>query len=430
MEIVGNGSVYEVRDGVYQYRFNLGRDDQTGKYLYSPKRTLRCQSKTKRGRAAELRSALEDYKRELETGLVPKKKTNQTVGQYADQYHVLRKGTMKSELSWEREGLDIEHIKELFGETKLTHLKAPQIKQAYADARQSGRFSESELHKIHAKLSQIMKEAVNDEFILKNPCASISVPRPKPKERTYLEAEEAARLLRTLLKEFDERASGDSIADLQGLPHLVGTMLLLDTGIRRGEMLGLDWSHVDLDGGTAYICQQFARDKVLRSPKSENSRRWLHLGSVMLGVLKRWEPLQQRYFREIATQWAPDAPIVNSCTGGRLDPNNYSRWFREWCVANGFGEWSGEEETYYDAAGRKRHRKKGYVGLTSHMLRHTQATLLIGESTDLKTVQARLGHSNISTTMNIYAHAIKAKDQAAAAVFESLLENAPHEDQA
>lgn len=64
----GKGSYWEIRPGYYKYRFSLGKDPQTGKYRYSPKRTLHCKSKNKRGREAELRSAMEAYKQELING--------------------------------------------------------------------------------------------------------------------------------------------------------------------------------------------------------------------------------------------------------------------------------------------------------------------------------------------------------------------------
>ena len=83
---------------------------------------------------------------------------------------------------------------------------------------------------------------------------------------------------------------------------------------------------------------------------------------------------------------------------------------------------SEEPEVYQDAAGKRRVRKRGYEGLMPHMLRHTQATLLIGANTDIKTVQSRLGHSSAELTLNIYSHAIEAKDKAAADAFAALIE--------
>lgn len=108
-----------------------------------------------------------------------------------------------------------------------------------------------------------------------------------------------------------------------------------------------------------------------------------------------------------------------------MDPNNFSRWFRNFCVDNGFGEFKTITKTF-EKDGRLYRRGKDYVGLTPHMLRHTQATLLIGSNTDIKTVQSRLGHSSINLTLDTYSHAIAANDRAAADTFSRLLENATH----
>ena len=402
------GTYWEIKPGVYQFRFNMGVDPETGKYRVSPKRTLHCITTNKRGREAELRAAMEDYKRELNTGAVATRTTAKTVGAYCDQFHTLRAGTMGSELSYRREEVDIDHIKSLFGKVKLKDLKAPMIKAAYADARKTSRFSESELNKIHTKLSQIMKEAVNDELILKNPCETVSVPRPQCSERQALSAKEAARLLECLVSE-----------ELNA--HTIGVMLLLDTGMRRGEMLGLTWKYVDLKRGTVYIAQQFAKDKNLRAPKSKMSQRSLHLSDGMIAILEEWRKVQEAYMLKLARKPVPETPVVSNELCEHMDPDNFNRWFRGWCVEHGFGEYSDESETYWDTQGRERVRRTGYHGLTPHMLRHTQATLLIAAGTDLKTVQARLGHSSINLTLNTYSHAIESKDKDAADTFSAML---------
>lgn len=72
---------------------------------------------------------------------------------------------MGSPLAYEREGLDIRHIRELFGNPDLNQLKSDDIRAAYAKARKGGRFSESEIRRIHIKLKQIMEDAVDNDLV-------------------------------------------------------------------------------------------------------------------------------------------------------------------------------------------------------------------------------------------------------------------------
>lgn len=255
MLIKGKGSVYELRPGVYQFRFNLGKDTVTGKYRYSPKRTLHCEAKNKRGREAELRAAMEQYRMELQCGTAAPSANRFTVSSYADHFHQLRVNTMGSKLSYKREGTEIAHIKALFGNTKLSDLTTMGIKEIYAKTQGEKLLSKNGLYKVNVKLSQILDEAVDDGLIAKNPCKSISIPRPKGKERRALSIEEAKLLY--------SRLNAGKLTS-----KTVGTLLLLDSGMRRGEMLGLLWKNVDLGKKTAHIIYQYAADKELRSPKS------------------------------------------------------------------------------------------------------------------------------------------------------------------
>ena len=102
--VVGNGSVYQVKEGVFQYRFNLGKDPKTGKYAYSSKRTLHCEGLSRRTQQAMLRKAMEEYKEELNSGIVHDG-GNLTVAKYAENFHSLREeGGFKSPLAYAREG--------------------------------------------------------------------------------------------------------------------------------------------------------------------------------------------------------------------------------------------------------------------------------------------------------------------------------------
>lgn len=418
--VIGKGHYERVRPGVYRIRHNIGKDAITGKYRRSPWRFIRATKKS------EIIAALEEYKRELNGGVAVRPATI-TVVEYARNFHQLREGTMRSPLAYKREALEIEHIEELFPEIGLQDLRPFHIKNAYAKARKRNRFSEGELVKIHRKLKQIMQEAVRDELIAKNPCDVITVKKPPAKPREALSAREASRLLACL-----ESSPVDA--------HIIATMLLLDTGMRRGEVMGLTWNNFDAERGTIRITQQYAADLTLRPPKSKTSRRLIALSSRMTETLSLWKTSQAEDLGRYALIPDDQSPIVHVIgfsesgegrnTNGNavkisfMNPNNYSRWFRDFCADNGFGSYSKVVPyTKKDANGKPQtyEKRTGYSGLTPHMLRHTQATLLIGANTDIKTVQTRLGHSSVNLTLDTYSHAIEANDRIAADTFSSLL---------
>ena len=416
--VIGNGSVYEVKDGVFQYRFNLGKDPNTGKYAYSPKRTLHCEGKNKRTQQAMLRKALEEYKEELNSGIV-RKREGRTVAQYAEDFHALREGTFKSPLAYKREGDYIRHIREMFGDIRLSDLRPDDIRHAYAEARKNG-MSEAEVHGTHVKLRQIMQDAVDNEIIVRNPCSPVKLPKPTYRERSPLTAEEASRFLTCLL---DEPMSS----------KITGTMLLLQCGVRRGEMLGLSWADYDGEERTLRIAKQYTNDGTLRPPKSKMSRRTIAVNDTLARYLERWKTVQFEQLACYGLKQDGNTPIVHglkvvSASDGKravivnVDGHNFDRWFREFCAANGFGKFE-KIAKEFTRNGKRYFKGTGYSGLVPHALRHTQATLLIGEGADVKTVQARLGHASPNTTLAIYSHAIEANDRKAADAFERALSN-------
>ena len=378
-----------------------------------------------------MRAELEAYKAELNSGLTIKD-PDKTVYQYTKEFHKDRVDAETiSPLALDREELEVKEIQELFGNYPVKDLRPHIINAGYAEARKSGRFSESELHKISVKLNQIMKAAMLDDLIVKNPCAGTVIPRPKGKERQALSLDEARRLLSLLLsQEMDS--------------HRIGTLLLLEPGMRRGEMLGLRWGDVHFGDGYVRIDGQYAADNLVRDPKSSTGKRSVSLSPLALGRLAAWRELQRTLLAEVDLEQASNTPIVHTLVDpqrntraktkddekgkrgpiaiAHMDPNCFSRWFREWCSDYGFGQFR-EITHYIERDGKMYDRGTKYSGLTPHMLRHTQATLLIGENVDIKTVSSRLGHSTVKLTLDTYAHAIAAKDQAAANTIGNLLSN-------
>lgn len=400
VKVTGNGEIEEVvRGKVYKIRHHLGKDPETGKYKRSPKRTVY-------GTKSKAREELAKYKVELEGGYGNPDKV--TLGEYANEWFKRRE--LSDRYSPETIKTDRRHLKrivEMFGGALVNDIDASDISRAYAARRDSGEMSASTVHNVHVIFNQLMESAKRDRLIATNPCELVDAPRPKPKERKSFELDDALRLAKAI-KESDR--TGKTVA----------VWLALATGVRRGEALGLTWRHVDFERKRIFIAQQYANDRELRDPKSEKSQRWIGIDDGTVAFLQEWKRIQARMMEVDGMKLGPGTPVCENELHGFMDPNTFSRWRRAFFAEHGLGHFEHEEE-YVDSQGRRRIRRTGYVGYNFHELRHTQATLLIGQGADVKTVQHRLGHSSASLTMNIYAHAIAQNDEQAAMAIGDIL---------
>ena len=118
---------------------------------------------------------------------------------------------------------------------------------------------------------------------------------------------------------------------------------------------------------------------------------------------------------------AEDGGEAKVPVGSFIQPHNFNRWFKDFCADNGFGRYTKNARTI-TRAGRTLVRGNGYEGIKPHSLRHTQGTLLIGNGVDVKTVQARPGHSDPGLTLRQYTRALSENDAAATELFDELLE--------
>ncbi len=239
----------------------------------------------------------------------------------------------------------------------------------------------------HTFLSSVMERAVKWGLIDSNPCHRVDAPKTDKKETRCLTAQEAAQFLENLSQE---------ALDIQ----VMFSMLLL-TGVRRGELLGLEWSDIDFDNETITIkrTSQYTADKGIYTDttKTEQSKRIIsipHILIILLSDYKR-EMLRKRF--ALGSQW------VNS---NRL-----------------FVKWNGEPmhpNTPY-ALLHKLLNKYDLPLVSLHSLRHTNASIMIANGADIRTVSGRLGHSQTSTTLNIYAHLLQDADERAADIVSDVL---------
>ncbi len=414
---IGRKEIREYKRGkVYYVRWNCLYESNDGNefWEWTPTHTVH-------GKKAAAESEAEKYKQELEKmlGIRP---VSTTLADYAKEYQASRKeeaartDSKLSPLTVERDELDIAKVIDEFGAYTPQQLTAGLIIQHFKQMRKDGA-SNSAIHKVHAKLSAVMEYAIgelsiNDVSIsLTNPCTLKVVKneakRPKAQKQEALTLDEATSLAQTIKSN-----------ELTGFT--VAVLLALFTGMRRGEVLGLTWNDVDLSDNVIHVRNQYAKDKKLRAPKSDESRRDIAFDEGTAELLKKWRKQQQKEFREKGARFSENAPVCSNFVCRFIDPDTFGRWRRNYFIKNGLGRYKNEEH-YTDAKGIKRIRRTGYEGKSFHALRHTQATLLIADGTDVKTVQGRLGHSDATLTMNTYAHTITEKDREAAQAIGKLL---------
>lgn len=184
-------------------------------------------------------------------------------------------------------------------------------------------------------------------------------------------------------------------------------ILTLPSGIRRGEVFAVTWENVDLDRRTIRVCQSITYQRKVKTPKTQAGIRTLAIDATTGSHLAMWKARQATELARIGVKQTEKTPVCCSDTGGWYRIDNFERWWGVW---------------------RKEH---GFEGLKFHELRHTQATQLLANGVDVKTVQTRLGHANASITLGWYAHAIPEKDHEAADLLGNLLtSNAPTSENA
>lgn len=180
------------------------------------------------------------------------------------------------------------------------------------------------------------------------------------------------------------------IYDVKKIACAITARVGLVAGARRGEILALTWEHLDLDAGTMQIVASLNKTDGIKAPKTKAGVRTISLDKTTVESLKHWKSYQAIVLARIDKEACEATPVFTNGKGDYIDPSGFSRWWRKFKADNNFPD------------------------LRFHELRHTQVTVLLANSVDVKTVQTRLGHANASITLNLYAHAVPQNDRAAA----------------
>jgi integrase len=244
------------------------------------------------------------------------------------------------------------------------------------------------LHHFRLITGILNSAVVDDQILIVSPAARVRPPHCAHTEAEYLDEVQAAHLLTLLEKE--------------PVQYKTAITLLLYSGMRRGELLGLEWHDIDFDNNVIAICRQSqylpGKGIFTKEPKSKSSFRVLKLSVAAIELLRRYRIWQNEYRLSIGDQWGNSDRLFTAWNGAPMHPDVLSGWFEDFIKRTDL-----PQATHI------------------HSLRHTNATLMIAGGEDVMTVSRRLGHAQASTTTNIYGHAIQAASARAAETLENIL---------
>ena len=242
----------------------------------------------------------------------------------------------------------------------------------------------------HRLLRAMLHRAVYWQLIVSNPAERVQPPRAKkPKRRSY-DDEQTKILLENLEK-----------LTVEDTKYKVAIILTIFTGVRLGELMGLEWQDVDFRNGIISInrSSQYLSDMGVftKVPKTESSIREIAIPEFIISLLeeyKLWYEEQKSLYGEL---WMNSDRLFVQADGKPMHPSSISKWFVKYV---------------------------GTIGLpviNFHGLRHTNASLLVAQNIDIAVISARLGHAQISTTLDFYVHPLLSHNRKAGYALENLL---------
>lgn len=241
-----------------------------------------------------------------------------------------------------------------------------------------------------------MQTAFRRELVKENICNRVDAPRAKKKELAIYSEEQIVALIAAL-----ENAE---------LKYKTCIHIALAGGLRLGEIGGLEWPDVDFTNHTITIrrTSQYlpGRRLITKEPKNETSKRTITLPPMVMDLLSQLQHSQKIDQVKLGNKWKGQdftgkkektpGRLFTQADGSPMHPHTPSKWFHDFLIENNF------------------------PSLPFHGLRHTSASYLIAAGQDVVTVAQRLGHANSNTTLSIYAHAFKKRDEEASAKMEAL----------
>lgn len=328
---------------------------------------LVCEIPSKR----EARNLLQARLRPINEGRHRPQSTMRFAAFVAEQFELGMLPTLKFATQRSYSHLLKRHLLPRFGEERLCDLCRPAIQQFLLEKLKRG-YAWQTVNHLRNLLSKILSTAVSWGYIEQNAAQGVKMPERSAKRPVrFLTADEVRRLLGAL----DE-------------PARTIVLLAVLTGLRIGEIIGLRWGRVDLSGRSLRV-EEICQEGHFGTPKTKASRRDVPLAPmVVTALLARRRPPEN----------SPDALVFSTSKGTPLSAHNL------------------RNRSLIPAC-----KLAGLTPVNWHALRHTHASLLHSEGVPLRVAQAQLGHSHMTTTLEVYTHAMDGGQREAVSKLERIL---------
>ena len=336
----------------------------------------------------------------------------------ADWFHVWIEEYQKSSLrptTWESYKMQIDkHILPAIGHLQLSQLQTYHLQTLYNDKQKDGArldnkpgpLSPRSIRYIHMICHAALEQAKKEGRLSINPADAVKLPADPRKEMRFFDSEQVKAFL----------------SEAKETKHFAAYFLVLNTGIRRGELLGLRWRDIDLKAGTISINQSLVRVNgglKFQEPKTKLSKRTIGISSAVIEELKRHRKKQSDQMKEAGDSYnSKDNLVICNELGQPICPRAFIRHFER--VIDRYNrriDEKAKKENLKDADKLKAKIPK----INFHGLRHTFATLCLEQGTDPRTIQEALGHHKVAFTLDIYSGVTNKMRQEATEKIGSLL---------
>ena len=329
------------------------------------------------------------FEKEIKDGAISN--SRKRFDEYADYVIELKETTGKCKITTlDRYRQMRKQIYPAIGYIKLPDLRPDHLNKLYMDLKSGNTtgnpLSPKTIRNYHGFISTVLEQAFKEGLVITNVAHRADPPKVEQRDPEHLELDQLKELFKAL--------------EAEPIKWRTAITLLANTGVRRGELCGLKWENVNLSSGIIEINLNLVRNRktgktIIQTPKTKTSIRTIYITSSETKLLKEYKAWQNEERLRLGEYFRDQGFVFTQDDGDPIAPDSLTNYCNKLS-------------------------KKTGIYIHPHMFRHTQASLLIANGASIPDVSKRLGHAQISTTMNIYAHALRNADERNVAILESL----------